>query len=187
MGRDSFVLFILLCNAFRHADGACGTDESAEMAAHATLSVEMRLTQVGIEGDGLMAAVLQALLHGASAHSRQRAASSWRCIFLVMGSVLGCLVETKILVFFISNEFRRENVYVHTHFSPNYGRRFQNKKTDTIKQQTGSMRLFLLFVVSQEGNTFQWQHVFIVVTHLVIIVLPHFNEFIAINQANEFT
>ena len=60
-------------------------------------------------------------------------------------------------------------------------------KTKTEMQRTGSMSLFLLFVVSQEGNPFQWQHVFIVVTHLVVIVLPHFNEFITVNQANEFT
>ena len=166
------------------ASAACSS-ASLHESSHcpATASLSNRKARMARAGSPFV----QALLHGASAHSRQRAASSWRCIFLVMGSVLGCLVETKILVFFISNEFRRENVYVHTHFSPNYGRRFQNKKTDTIKQQTGSMRLFLLFVVSQEGNTFQWQHVFIVVTHLVIIVLPHFNEFIAINQANEFT
>ncbi len=56
-GESPFRLF-RFCDPSRHADGACGTDESAEVAAHATLSIEVRLTQVGIEGDGLMATVL---------------------------------------------------------------------------------------------------------------------------------
>ena len=56
-GESQFCL-LFFCNPFRHTDGTCGTDKSAEMAAYATLSVEMRLTQVGIEDDGLMTAVL---------------------------------------------------------------------------------------------------------------------------------
>ena len=50
--------YILFGDAFRRADGTRGTDETTEMTANTTRANKVRLTQVTIESDGLMAAVL---------------------------------------------------------------------------------------------------------------------------------
>ena len=45
----------------------------------------------------------------------------------------------------------------------------------------------VLFVISKERDALQRQHILVVITHLVIVVLPHLNKFIAVNQTNEFS
>ena len=49
---------LFLIDAFCHADGTHGTNEATEVTADATFSVNVWLTHIVIEGDGLMAAVL---------------------------------------------------------------------------------------------------------------------------------
>lgn len=47
-----------LNRSFGHADGTCGADEAAEMAANALCAYDSGLSGLGVEGDGLMASVL---------------------------------------------------------------------------------------------------------------------------------
>lgn len=44
-----------------------------------------------------------------------------------------------------------------------------------------------LFVITKERDTFQRQHIFVIVCHLVVVLLPHVDEVITINQTNELT
>ena len=46
---------------------------------------------------------------------------------------------------------------------------------------------FVLLVVSKESDTLQWQHVLVVVGHLVVVLLPHVNKLITVYQTNKLT
>jgi hypothetical protein len=49
------------------------------------------------------------------------------------------------------------------------------------------IRTFLpLIVVPQEGYPFQREHILIVIGHLVVILLPHFDKLVPVNEPHEF-
>ena len=74
------MLLFSLHGALGHTDGTSGADDAAEVATYAFSAYQTRTTGFGIERDGLMtragSPVLQALVQGASRHSRHRWASS---------------------------------------------------------------------------------------------------------------
>ena len=79
MGSTSSFLF-LLHGALGEADGTRGADEAAEVTAYAFGTNQTWAADICVERDSLMtragSPVLQALVHGASRHSRHRWASS---------------------------------------------------------------------------------------------------------------
>ena len=52
-------------------------------------------------------------------------------------------------------------------------------------QDCSALHLFNSFVISQEGDMLQRQHVFVVIGHLVVAFMPHIDEVIAVNQTDE--
>lgn len=44
-----------------------------------------------------------------------------------------------------------------------------------------------LVITPQERDPFQGQHVFVFIGHLGVVFLPHVDEVVAIDKANEFT
>ena len=43
----------------------------------------------------------------------------------------------------------------------------------------------ILLVIPEEGDTLQGEFVFVFVRHLIIVFLPHVDELVAVNEANE--
>ena len=58
---SSLLALRFLGDAFREADGTGGADEAAEVAPYALRAHDAGLTGVGVEGDGLMTAIITAL------------------------------------------------------------------------------------------------------------------------------
>jgi len=48
-----------------------------------------------------------------------------------------------------------------------------------------SLTILFLFIIAQEGNPFQRQHVLVIIGHLVVVFLPHVDEVITVNQSDK--
>ena len=44
---------------------------------------------------------------------------------------------------------------------------------------------FYLFIIPQESYSLQWEHVFILVAHFVVVFLPHLYKLIAVYQTDK--
>ena len=59
---------------------------------------------------------------------------------------------------------------------------FGFKKGDYKLRQ---IAILVSLVIPKEGNPLQRQHVLVIIRHLIVVLLPHVDEIVAVNEADE--